>query len=320
VTDLQTKAHEYFRQEGFIPVDETSYSVYRNFYDKGDSLLQEMSAMVCATATAFEFTAVYKVIHGYLCTVWFYPAGELYVSLQPPPGGSGVSLQQVVDTLYGLSGRGGLSSLQIYAVEERFIKDYEQIEGYSIKTEYRDNYSEYAYRTRDILELSGGINFYKRKRLNRCFNTPNVSLLPMTKENFRTCFDVENEWCSHQDCAYCKSFIGCEKKAIEVVARIFDEQIHTGLFLYCDGMPKGYVICEQKDNRVVYLYYGKANLPDFYVYLIYMAVKNYFSGVEYLNMGYDLGITGLRMFKQHLSAYELWRKYLCTFTRQGETK
>jgi hypothetical protein len=187
-----------------------------------------------------------------------------------------------------------------------------------MKTEYSDDHSEYAYRIKDVLELSGGINFYKRKRLKKCFAMSNISVRPITSENVYTCLTIQEAWCCKQDCSFCNSFAGCEKQALKVMVTIFKEPLYKGLILYHDEHPVGYVICEKKDNSLVFLYFGKATVPDFFVYLIYMIVKMYFSDVEYLNINEDMGNQGLRQFKAHLSAYDLWRKYGCTFTKVVE--
>jgi hypothetical protein len=68
------------------------------------------------------------------------------------------------------------------------------------------------------------------------------------------------------------------------------------------------------------LYFLKESIANFNMYLYYTVVKMYFSSVACLNNGHDMGKEGLRTFKKHLGAHELWRKYLCTFTRTDEEK
>ncbi|MDR1904736.1 MAG: hypothetical protein LBQ88_20920 [Treponema sp.] len=320
MTERQNRAYEYLLSEGFLPVGRESHSLFRRYYDEGDNMLQEMTAMICTTATAFAFTAVYKIVYEYLCSVWFYQDGEIYFNVQWPSERPEHSLAQVVDALYGISLGAGYPSLRIATIEERFLKRYEAVKGYAVSAGYNDNYSEYAYRTADLLELSGGVNLNKRNRLKKFFNKENVSVRPMTKENVRLCFEIEEKWCGRQDCAYCESFIGCEKKALGLISDIFDDTAYKGVFGYIDDVPEGYAIYEKKNAKVAFLFFGKANVSDLFVYLIYMMVKLYLSDVEYLNTGYDMGKAGLRTFKKHLSVHELWRKYLCIFTKTGETE
>ncbi|MDR0721163.1 MAG: hypothetical protein LBF75_00010 [Treponema sp.] len=320
MTERQNKAYDYFRQQGFLPVDGESYPVFKS-YDQGDNRLGELTAVV-AVVWGFAYHAVYKVIQGYLCSLWFHREGQAYFEiLRPSQRGPTCSLQEAVDILYGLSLGAELPFLRIYAIEERFLGEYEALKGYIIKTEYSDDHSEYAYRIKDVLELSGGINLNKRNRLKKFFKQLNISLQPIRKENVHLCLEVQKAWCARRACSFCESFVGCEKNALAIMAVIFDEQVHTGIIGYFDTVPVGYAICEKKNEQMAFLYFGKSTVPDFFVYLIYMIVKMYFSDVACLNINEDMGNAGLRLFKAHLGIHELWRKYSCTFTRaiEGES-
>jgi hypothetical protein len=314
MTDQQHKAYEYFLKQGFLPVDKESYPVFKR-YDGAESRLLETTATTC-TIWGFAYNAIYTIIHGYLCSLWFNRNGTSHCMVQVT--GETRGLQQTIDTLYELYHEAGLPMLQIFAIEERFLKSYENIPGYDISTEYSDDWSEYAYRPQDILELSGSVNFYKRKRLKPYLNMPHVSVYPITKENFHICFQIEEAWCRQQECSLCASFAGCAKKSLEIMADIFDEGVYKGILGYLNDVPVGYAICEQINEKIAILYFGKASITNFNVYLYYTVIKMYFSGVEYLNNGQDMGKAGLRIFKKHLSAHELWKKYLCTFTKAGE--
>ncbi|GHV25290.1 hypothetical protein AGMMS4952_02680 [Spirochaetia bacterium] len=306
------KTYDFFRQKGFIPANAESYSLFREY--ERCSALQEMSATIIA-AWSFAYNGLYKNIHDYLCSVYFYRGKPVYFALHRPRAAPEYSLQQIIDILYDLSLEAGLPFLQIKFIENRFLTEYEALEGYTIKTEYFDDDNEYVYRVEDLLELSGGINFYKRKRLKKSFDNPNLSVRPITNDTVKLCFQIEEEWCRTKECSFCESFSGCEKKAMEIMADIFDDRIHTGIFLYDGDKAIGYVICEKRDETLSYLYFGKSIVQDDFVYLIYMMYKTRLPDVEYMNMNEDMGNLGLRMFKQHLSAHELWRKNICTFTK-----
>jgi hypothetical protein len=308
-------AYSFFREQGFLPANTESYSVFKEY--EQCSVLQEMGATIIA-AWSFKYNGLYKILHGYLCSVYFYEGKPVYFALHRPQGKAGCSLQQIVDILYDLSLEAGLPFFQIKFIENRFLKEYEALEGYHIKTEYFEDDNEYAYRTKDILELSGGINLNKRSRLKKFLNNEHVSVRPLTNENIAICFEIEEEWCRHKECSYCESFSGCEKKAMELMGDIFDDHIYKGLVGYYDDIPVGYAICERRNKDISYLYFGKANMQDYFVYLIYTMVQTYLTDAEYMNMNEDMGNMGLRTFKKHLSAHELWRKNICTFTREGK--
>lgn len=307
MTEQYKKIYDFFKDQGFAPLDDASYPLLRTYNDY--SLLQEMSA-VMFVVWRYNYFGLYKVIHGYLCSVFFYEGRDIYFTVHAPEKPRR-PLAVVVGSLADLCRKSGLPFLQIRFVEERFLPEYKALDP--AKTIYYDDNSEYAYRISDLLDLSGSVNYYKRKRVKNIASMEGVSLRPMTAANIRLCAEIETEWCARQDCAYCESFTGCEKKAIEAFFDIFDEKIHAGLFFYLGDKPAGYIVCEKISEKLSFLYFGKANVQDGFVYLIYQMFKERLPGVEYMNMSEDMGHLGLRRFKRLLSAHELWRKYIVTF-------
>jgi hypothetical protein len=320
VTEQETMLYNFFRQKDFLPVGRESYPVFQNY--QHDSILMDLCATLITTWGG-PLDSVYKNIHGHLCVVWFcheslfHGGVPMYFTVLKPRETSAAPLKAVIDTLFSLSTEAGLPFLSIESIEEQFLNGYQAIEGYDIKTSYSDDHSEYAYRIEDLLNLSGGENFYKRKRVKKCFESQNISFRPITKDTVNICLEIMQEWCQSQDCGYCGSFAGCEKKAVEILIQIFDEQFYAGLFLYQEEKPIGYCICEKTNAKVAFLNSGKSTIQDFFVYLIYIMFKEHLTGFQYMNIGEDMGNSGLRQFKKHLSAHELWKKYLCTFSRPG---
>ncbi|MDR2634093.1 MAG: phosphatidylglycerol lysyltransferase domain-containing protein [Treponema sp.] len=309
------KVYDFFQQQGFVPADQASYPIFKGY--EQDSRLQERSAAIIAS-WSIEFNGLYKIISGYLCSVYFFRDSPVYFIIHRPQGSVAYSLQQIVDRLYDLVRSIGLPALRVFAVEDRFLKEYKAINGYDIQVEYKEKNSAYVYRTKDLLELSGSINYYKRKRLKNFLDNPSVSLHPLTKANVHLCLEIEKQWCKAQDCEYCESFCGCEKKALGIMVSLFDERVQKGLLCYYEGIPAGYIICEKGNTEVAFLYFGKGIIPGLFVYLIYTMFSRYITDAEYMDINDDMGNSGLRQFKSHLSAHELWRKYLCTFTKAGK--
>jgi hypothetical protein len=319
LTGLQDTARLSFLRNGFLPVDRESYPVFKT-YDTGVNQFYELTATV-STVWAFGFSAVYRIIEGFLCSVWFYGSGEVYIYIQPPPGLAAGSpqetLRRLVGALYTAARAAGLPSLRIWAVDESLLaKLREALAGsYKIDSEYSAGFSEYVYRVRDILAWDGGINLNKRNSLKRCFSTPGVSVRPLSGENFPACFEVEDEWCSRQDCDACRAFAGCGRDALKNMEELFDKGVYRGLLLYVNDAPAGYAIWEilgPPGNRTAYVYFAKANISNFNVFLYWTMAKDHLEGADYLNNGYDMGSPGLRSFKKHLSAHTMTGKYLCT--------
>jgi hypothetical protein len=316
MTESQNAARQSFLRNGFSPLERESYPVFKT-YDTGIDQFYELTATVSAV-WAFGFSAVYRIIRGFLCSVWFYGSGEVYVYIQPPPRGFAPpeTLRDLAATLCAAARDAGLPWLQIWAVDESLLAELRNAlaGSYKIDSEYSAGFSEYVYRIRDILAWDGGINLNKRNSLKRCFNTPGVSVRPLSGENFPVCFEVEDEWCGHQDCDACRAFAGCGRDALKNMEEIFGEE-HRGFLLYVNGGPTGYAVWEilgPPGNRTAYVYFAKANIPNFNVFLYWTMAKDHLEGVDYLNNGYDMGKPGLRSFKRHLSAHTMMGKYLCT--------
>jgi hypothetical protein len=306
--------HDFFGGEGFLPADKNAFPVLINY--QGGTSAAEMSA-VLITAWSFYYKGLYKVMDDFLAVVYFSDNMPVYFTLhRPSPGGPPGDLRRMVNTLYDLSRRAGLPFLQIRRIEERFLKEFETLGGYAVKTEYREDDSEYAYRTADFLDLKGTINLKKRQRLTKLLKQENISFRPITKKDVALCLELEDAWCQGRDCEFCASFMGCERKALEVVVDIFDERYYKGIFLCQDGVPTGFGIGEIMNPGTGMAYFAKSPIQNHFLYILYMMAKMLFIDLEYINLDSDVGNPGIRLFKRHLGAYELWRKYICTFTGQ----
>jgi hypothetical protein len=311
--DQTAHAYRRFKRQGFLPFTIEQFPLYKRF--EGDSRINDLSATILC-AWSFAYNIHYKIIHGCLCSVYSFGDEPVFFTVHKPPDVESGHLQRVIDILYALALDAGLPSLRVAAIEERFLADYTAIEGYRIKSEYDDDHSEYAYRVSDVVELPGESNYYKRRRVKKFLDDKRVSFQIMKKKDMHLCSKIESLWCRGRDCSYCMSFTGCEKKAMDAAAAIFDENIHTGLFCHYDGEPAGYAVCEKKSEEVSFLYFGKATMPDLFVYIIYMSAKTLLSDAKYMNFHEDMGNRGLRQFKASLSAHELWRKYVCAYTKK----
>jgi hypothetical protein len=181
-----------------------------------------------------------------------------------------------------------------------------------------------VYKPADIVNLGGSVNHKKHTHRNKFLDRSDITLVPMTNDNRRLALEVEREWCGGQDCAVCGAFAGCELRALEIMGDMYDDRYFHGFFGYAGDKLSGYLIWEQRDQGRAYLHFGKGTIQNFFVYLIYLLAKNELGGdgsggsaVKLLNINEDMGKDGLRRFKKHLGVYEQWRKYLCTYVKNG---
>jgi hypothetical protein len=316
MTEAEKESRAFFLREGFLPADKNTLPLLREY--QCATVIAEMSAALILS-WSFRYNGLYKIINGIAAIVYFVEKLPVYFTLHRLPETPPDAFRRTVDALCDLSRKAGLSFLQIRCVEECFLGEYESITGYEIQTTYRDIDSEYAYRTADFLNMAGYSNKKKRERYNKCLKETNISFVPVTKKNIGLCVAIQSKWCYGRNCKRCASFFGCEKKALEAMAKFFDEDIHNGLLLYRGDVPEGYCIGELLNPKAAILYFGKSSAGDYLFYIVHAMVKTYFSAVEYVNLDADIGNPGLRMFKRHLGVYELWRKYICTYRREKDS-
>ncbi|MDR1902735.1 MAG: hypothetical protein LBQ88_10700 [Treponema sp.] len=301
-----------FIENGFLPVNKDSFFQFRNFDDKESVVMETTSTILTVWGGAVN--ALYKIIQGLLCITVIVEGSEAYFEIRFPPPAAG-GLKAAMDSLWALSLKAGFTSIRIGAVEEAFLSVYDELKGYNCTTGYSDDHSEYLYRTGDLLELAGGVNLNKRTRLKKFLNNDNFSLSPLTGENIGLCLEIQKEWCLRRDCASCASFAGCETKALENMVAIFDPALYNGIVCFHEARPVGYVLWENRAGKTAFIYFAKANTANLNVYLYYMAVKQFLSAVEFININEDMGNMGIRMFKSHLGVYKLLRKYSCILAK-----
>jgi hypothetical protein len=310
----QQKLYENFKTEGFLPIGPQSYPIFRQF--DNDNLSFEKCSTIISSWSPLS-NGLYKIIDEYVCAVFFFPTSPEYFSIFSPHGKE-KSLQTIIDKLYEIAIHCGLKEFIVASIENRFLKNYENIIGYHIKSSFDQAESDHTYRMENLVCLDGTVNYYKRKRINLYCDREDIRLDPMTKQNVKLCLDIQKKWCDAKtdgECEICKSYFGCESKAISAMTDIFDENIHAGIIGYIGDTPMGYVITEDINKDVSFLHFGKGLDNDFFIYLIYMIYKTKINDFEYMNMGMDLGDPGLHFFKRKLSLSESWERYSCLYTK-----
>jgi hypothetical protein len=312
INATQRKIQRCLVEKGFLPVNAKSYPIIKNF--DTDNKLYEMTACLIIVWSD-EYHSLYRIIDESLCIANFYPNGDFSFLIYRPTARN--NLQRLIDILYDLSIESGLNALYVREIEERYIEDYRRLTGYRMEAGYDSDMSEYVYSADSILNLCGRENEEKRRQLKKFIDNPNISLKIITKENFNLCLDIEKKWCSQQNCNLCSSYVGCSKTTSEIMAKIFDGSVYQGILAYIDGNPAGYIVFEKASENAAYFYFLKTTISNLCWYLYYISVQRYLNKVKEINLGADLGIKGLRLFKKRLGVYELQKKYQCVLTREN---
>jgi len=311
MNDEYRKVRDFFLKEGFYPLDSKSYPLLRKY--NHCSPLQEKNGLLFVTWQHTYF-GLYKIINECICSVFFHEGRDIYWTIHRPRENSSYPLRSIIDPLCEYCGKAGLPSLQVRFVDEHLLDEYKAVPGRAIHATYYIDNSEYVYKTKDLLKLSGKINYDKRNKIKKYAGRQDVSVRPVTNGDINLCLDVQDEWCHHQNCPSCRSFFGCEKEAIKEMTAIFDDTFHRGLFLYINDELRGYLVGEKMSENLSFLYFAKSNVESGLVYLIYIMYRDHIKDVEYINADEDMGHEGLRRFKKQLSPYELWHKYIVTYS------
>ncbi|GMO56629.1 MAG: hypothetical protein Ta2A_01940 [Treponemataceae bacterium] len=317
-----TQIRDFFIANGFLPLDVASYPALKSYSQEsltGDAGRERRfhSALwsVCPVGVltwAYWESALYKIIEGQLCSIWFPHTKRVCFVIHGSAG------QKIIDTLHALAIESGMDDLHLKCIEDRALETLQKITGYkTIKIKSHEDDDEYVFHPADLLEQTGKVNEEKRRHLRKCASPSygNVEIVEMTADNVQVMNEIENAWCTGRDCTFCSSFCGCEKEALNIMLNIYDPKMHKGLLLYQDGKPAGYAIGEVMNKRIANMYYGKALINDFFVYLILEMTKRFFSDCEYINMADDMGNMGLRIFKRHLGTYETWKRYTVSYKK-----
>jgi len=180
----------------------------------------------------------------------------------------------------------------------------EQAEACPLPT-YRDKrFSDYIVSRNELIVTSWKYK-HKTADYNRFMKNSNISVKPFCANTADDCRTILNNWCKGRNCADC--LFGCEKGVLEKYIDLTDCGI-TGLVVYCGGAPIGNLIAYAQGDT---LYYPYAKADNSYfgisVYMYIDLAKKF--DTQYVNLGSDGGIEGIRHFKGKFRPYILTDKY-----------
>jgi hypothetical protein len=308
----------FFLEKSFTPITEDCFSLFKDY--EQTSNLQERTAIILITWSVGFYRGFYKILNGWLCCAFFHKDGSPWFIIAQPEQenyASDAALKQIIDSLYVLSQEGAFPVLSIGNVDDLFLAKYLPVKGYTVKTTCTEARGEYRYLRENVLKLSGKSNHKKHSVVKQFSRDSTISLNEITKENLGLCVEIENNWCAQRKCDVCSAFMGCEKEALKIMLSLYDMRIHRGIYIYHDKTPVGFLIWEKRGDTA-FLYYGKSTERDFFMYIIYTAVKDFIKDAKYININDDMGNPGLRLFKKLLGKHDLLMKHDCFFSPQAE--
>lgn len=226
-----------------------------------------------------------------------------------PPIGTGDLQDWALDCLGYLKDQGFPPRLG--RLSERDIKELSSLPG--LKTTPDRNNSDYVYRIRDLIHLSGNKYHTLKNHINRFNKKVSWEYLPLTPQLVGQCLDLQEEWCRLKQCLESPSLQSEEQAIIEALKHI-DRLHYKGGVIRIQGKVEAFTLGELLNPETVVIHIEKANpaLPGLYPLIQQQFLEREWEGFPFVNREQDLGIQGLRKAKLSYHPEFMVNKYLVT--------
>lgn len=189
---------------------------------------------------------------------------------------------------------------------------------YTVRYNIED--SDYIYKTQDFLDSGGKSNRNKRAGINYIERAyPNITVKSHNKNN-NLIYDslyIFDVWCKNRDCSSC--IYGCEKDAFIRFMEVFDESSDRLWVSFSDNTPLSFAL-SQVINDNMECYYFQKNIKPIrgLMYWLNREMALDYKHIDYINLGEDMGLEGLRYDKKSLRPIFLKNKYCIKIEMEKE--
>lgn len=174
----------------------------------------------------------------------------------------------------------------------------------------RDNW-DYLYKMKDLIELKGSHYSSKRNFIKRFKSENEYEYLALPSEKLSgACRELENVWCEAKSCDTDPG-LNAERQAFyEMVERLLSFKLICGAIRINDRVCAA-VIAERlnKDTMVVHVLKALSDITGLYQVMLNEFLSRNAKGFEYVNLEEDLGVQGLRKFKESYQPCKMVEKY-----------
>lgn len=261
----------------------------------------------------FTFTNLFIWRHRYR-PVWDIRKGCLVIVCRPeglppfalPPAGSGdkrSALSTLCEELTQWT-----PEVQIRRVDESFVS--EHVDPHRFEVVYDRDYSDYVYRTEDLIRLSGRKYHRKKNHFNRFKRQYDFEYRTIDLELVECFLDMQDSWCRIRDCAEDPDLLS-EDYAVREALTHCEELRFQGGAIEIEGKLEAFSLGESLDKETAVIHVEKANpdIPGLYAAINRLFCSNAFSHTTYVNREQDLGEPGLRKAKESYHPHHLVKKY-----------
>ncbi|MDD4688149.1 MAG: phosphatidylglycerol lysyltransferase domain-containing protein [Eubacteriales bacterium] len=243
------------------------------------------------------FNIQYAEVEG--CLVIRFKDNDSPENFRFPIGGGDVikALEKIEEHCDGRPIFYGISKQQAEFLETR---------GY--KTSCMKAYSDYVYKTDDLINLSGRKYHSKRNHLNTFMRSYEYEYKAMDSENALECIKAYDLWFTNESQ---DAMLDYEKQAIEDILTHFDILDFKGGVLYANGEICAFTVSEQltKDMAVIHIEKANTQINGAFPAINQMHLEATWSHLTYVNREEDLGLEGLRKAKLSYRPCKMIDKY-----------
>jgi hypothetical protein len=291
----------------FKPIDKSAAKAFEE-YSLSNYCGDTAFAMLCSWAENFDYR--YAVHENTVIIKGMGINREYGFAVLHRDSDCGIQIAKAVAAVASYCESNGLKAVFEY-VDESDLDAYSAAAkglGRAVGVEYDGIYSDYVYETAEYLNMSGGKNKTKRGGYNfflsRC---PEMRFAEYEDGLYSDCISVFEKWCAAHECKNC--FYGCERKAFERFAEIYDKSRHGIYLAYSGGIPKAFCVFERINPQMICCYFHKnaERIRGLTYWLSKNAIERY--DCKYVNLGEDMGISGIITDKTLLRPCKKVKKY-----------
>ncbi len=202
--------------------------------------------------------------------------------------------------------------LRFEYIPHAHLPHYLALEGL-VEQGYDVDFSDYVYQKQDFLDTTGAHNRDKRQHLKQLARRHKISYALLTTESKQHCLHILEHWCREKSCADC--VFGCEAIAIRAALDQSEALGLVGSVLYLDAVPVSFLLAYfPRPDYVLYLFQKSSIRAKGLTEHLYLHFASQTPAEHRINFSEDMGLVGLRNYKQKFCDYTQVDKYFVTLT------
>ncbi len=174
---------------------------------------------------------------------------------------------------------------------------------------YDEYNSEYVYRTKDLIELTGKKYHSKRNHVNSFMRSYRYELVDYEPQYRDECLNLQDEWAREKQADMREA----EEEYISIIKTLDHYRaLHfKGCVVKVNGEVAAFSFGERisENTAIIHIEKAKAGIDGLYAFINREFVANYWSDCRYINRAEDMGVPGIRQAKRSYNPVFMLDKY-----------